>query len=344
MATTRIKTIAIACQGGGAHVAFGAGVLKALMTSWPSEYRLIALTGTSGGAINAALVWYAFLKNQPQLANQLLDDFWEANSAQTFSEMLVNDAALSAVRLGEFGIIPMSNSVALFGPIAQASLRKLIKQHIPFSEIPALIKPGSPRLLISAIEVLSGNFHIFENAAVTLEALLASCAVPEIFPPVAVADAQGKTSYFWDGLYSENPPISGLLTPEVSASNKPDEIWVIQINPETRDKVPTYASEIADRKNELAGNLSINQAVAAVHSLNEHLHTHPRDKFKPIQIRRIALPAQLNLDFASKLDRSPAFIKQLILLGEQVGQAFIGALPAGNRWEASHSPVTPRKH
>lgn len=344
MAATRTKTVAIACQGGGAHVAFGAGVLKALIHAWPGGYRLNGLTGTSGGAINAALVWYAFLKNEPHLANQLLDNFWTANSAQTFSEMLVNDAALSAVRLGEFGVIPMANSVALFGPLAQASLRKLIKQHIPFHEIQALVKPASPRLLVSAVDVLSGNFHIFENAAVTLDALLASCAVPEIFPAVAVTDAQGKTAHFWDGLYSENPPISGLLTPEVSGTSKPDEIWIIQINPETREKVPAYAGEIADRKNELAGNLSVNQAVAAVYSFNQAITKQPKENFKLIKIRRIALPANLNLDFASKLDRSPEFIKQLILLGEQVGRAFVGALPDGNVWEASHSPATPDKH
>ena len=59
----RIKRVAIACQGGGSHSAFTAGALKRLLAEDRERYEVVALSGTSGGAICALLVWYALLKN-----------------------------------------------------------------------------------------------------------------------------------------------------------------------------------------------------------------------------------------------------------------------------------------
>ena len=41
--------VAIACQGGGSHTAFTAGVLRTLLPELAdSDYRLVGLSGTSG--------------------------------------------------------------------------------------------------------------------------------------------------------------------------------------------------------------------------------------------------------------------------------------------------------
>jgi NTE family protein len=49
------KRVAIACQGGGSHTAFTAGVLKGLLRSGLlQEHEVVALSGTSGGAVCAA--------------------------------------------------------------------------------------------------------------------------------------------------------------------------------------------------------------------------------------------------------------------------------------------------
>src|SRR3954464_5748993 len=53
------RKIAIACQGGGSHTAFTAGLLAGLLADdvfW-SHYRLVGLSGTSGGAVCASLAW-----------------------------------------------------------------------------------------------------------------------------------------------------------------------------------------------------------------------------------------------------------------------------------------------
>ena len=56
------KREAIACQGGGSHTAFTAGVLKGLLRSeFRQEHEVVALSGTSGGAVCALLVWHNLL-------------------------------------------------------------------------------------------------------------------------------------------------------------------------------------------------------------------------------------------------------------------------------------------
>ena len=56
------KRVAIACQGGGSHTAFSAGVLKGLLRSeFRQEHEVVALSGTSGGAVCALLVWHNLL-------------------------------------------------------------------------------------------------------------------------------------------------------------------------------------------------------------------------------------------------------------------------------------------
>ena len=57
--------VAIACQGGGSHTAFTAGVLKGLLREWDDEYDLVGISGTSGGAFNALAAWYGWSR-QPR--------------------------------------------------------------------------------------------------------------------------------------------------------------------------------------------------------------------------------------------------------------------------------------
>src|SRR3954447_14166639 len=76
--------------------------------------------------------------------------------------------------------------------------------------------------------------------------VLASAAVPSLFPAVEV-----DGDLYWDGLYSQNPPLRELLDTE------PDELWIIQIDPATHSEVPRRPAAIRDRRNEPTANLSV---------------------------------------------------------------------------------------
>jgi NTE family protein len=79
--------------------------------------------------------------------------------------------------------------------------------------------------------------------------------------------------------------------------------------------------DILDRRNELAGNLSLNQEIDSIETINRLLPHLPKDEYKQIKVRRIEM--ERNLDAASKLDRSPSFIKEMVQYGEERAGEFL---------------------
>jgi NTE family protein len=327
-ASSKPKTVAIACQGGGSHTAFTAGVLQTLLNDLDtSRYRIHALSGTSGGALCAAIAWYGLLLGDPAQGAKLLESFWRAMSATQLSDILSNQYLVDLERNRNFFAAP-EISPYLLPNTGQDFLAKTLKAHIRFERLPELITTASPTLMVGAVDVLSGDFAVFNSKSphpefgISVDALLASAAIPELFRAVHI----GKGVY-WDGVFSQNPPIRAFLSGHGSRDAKPDEIWVIQINPETRSSEPTSASDIDDRCNELAGNLSLNQELFFVHQTNDWLHKKwlNADHIKHVEIRHIRL--ELELDYPSKLDRSPEFINSLQAEGRRKGSEFLTKLP-----------------
>src|SRR3954466_2932684 len=84
MTDGRERRVAIACQGGGSHTAFTAGVLSRLLDGPElDEYEIVGLSGTSGGAVCALMAWTAIRDGDRHKARDLLDGFWTDNSAVT---------------------------------------------------------------------------------------------------------------------------------------------------------------------------------------------------------------------------------------------------------------------
>lgn len=314
----RIRRVALACQGGGSHTAFTSGVLKKLLTEKQGKYEVAALSGASGGAICALLAWYALLTDGAARAVELLDSFWTENSANSYWDMVLNDLFVEASRLQ--GTVAMPEiSPYLYPSVAQNRLREMLEDQIDFQSIGGLVNSTSPRLLVSAVDVLSGEFKVFRDAEVSVEALLASAAIPTLFRAVRIGDG-----VYWDGLFSQNPPIKEFVA-ELPVEEKPDEIWIIQINPERRKQEPISTVDIMDRRNELSGNLSLNQEVHFIQKVNDLLVHLPENQYKPIEVRRIEMLRPL--DAASKLDRRPSFIQEMMAYGEEQAENFLRKLP-----------------
>ena len=403
------KRVAIACQGGGAHAAFAAGVLKTILDRIQErrEYEIVALSGTSGGAICAFLAWYALLKhNNEQEAVKLLETFWKDDNAarlpgpgeaweetvelletfwkkgsvacwpgeawiannfvKTVTGWLENTVGIPAAN--PYNIPKYASSLPpLHSPdywqdqlktlIEKKANKELIEKRVASSDL-------GPMLYIGAANPITGEFQVFRshkpednhqlaatdenqesfvfnrspNDGISVEAVLASAAIPSLFKAVHT----GKAVYwhssqqrnvrpyidegvYWDGLYSSNPPIRQL------ANSNPDEIWVIQINPEEIDEEPKRTGVIEDRRNELAGNLSLNQELSFVRETNQLIRTHNIPK-KTIKVRRIELTRPL--DYASKLDRDAAFIKELMDKdGKEEATPFLEALAVLSTFE-----------
>ncbi len=327
--------VAIACQGGGSHTAFTAGVLKGLLRETESsKHRIVALSGTSGGAVCALLAWYGLLDGDPEGASRSLDDFWSDNSATAPHEQLLNSWVMWASQLQDFVATPaLSPYDNPFSPAGLEEFRAMLLRQVNFDHIQVEPDASRPMLVVGAVDVLSGGFRAFNSRRerISVDAILASAAIPNLFRSVHL---DGGT--YWDGLFSQNPPVRELIDAD------PDEIWVIQINPRERDDEPRTIAEIADRRNELAGNLSLHQELHFIETIDRMLeegHLAPDGKYKPIVVRVIELARSRlsqSLGAASKLNRDPEFIGDLIAHGEERAQEFFVALDFENAWRSQN--------
>ncbi|MCU0734156.1 MAG: patatin-like phospholipase family protein [Methylotetracoccus sp.] len=305
--------VAIACQGGGSHTAFTAGVLHELIDQLPDQVDIVAVSGTSGGAICATLAWDGLLRNEPERAKRQLQRFWEVVAANEPWDMLANLTLQNLVNLRNHMVLP-EVSPYVFPPWGQDRLRDILNQQLDFEELQRLAeRPDAPALHIGAVEVLSGHFEVFTGPELQVECLLASTAVPDLFPAVTIP---GRGVY-WDGLFSQNPPIHDLTDHNIN------ELWVIQINPSSCGSVPTETHEIIDRRNELAGNISLEQELRIIAMMNRLLASGQimAPKYHPIHVARIVLEREL--DYASKLDRTPAFLAELMEYGRAKARVFL---------------------
>ncbi|MFC4542425.1 patatin-like phospholipase family protein [Halosolutus amylolyticus] len=331
--------VAIACQGGGSHTAFTAGVLKGLLREWPEEYELVGISGTSGGAFNALATWYGLVTADEERAIELLDDLWEDLSATGVTDRFLNDWVTGLSRLESSGLpIPRVSPYQMPGPeLGKEEIRNTLERHIEFEEIPEYCTRDAPELVVGTVDVNAGVFETFVDEEVTPEAVLASAAVPTLFEAVEI-----DGHLHWDGLFSQNPPIDDLMT--VDSDHKPDELWVIQINSQEIEGEPTSFEEIADRRNELAGNISLNQELHVIKRVNEWIDAGhlPESEFSRTAVRRI--PMEADYHCSTKVDRSPSFLEKLMRLGEERAAAFLEAGPpeesAYTVSEPRHSPPT----
>jgi len=372
MSKTRV---AIACQGGGSQTAFTAGALKALCEAQIAQnFEIVSISGTSGGAVCASLLWYGYGRGDRPVWKRLIE-FWKDNTAQGLAEQLFNDAIVTSLRLIDRGWLPsfqispssplLSHAMKLLGAGVRRGFLEfpeLLRKFIDFDEIARWgARQEAPVLVVGAANITTGKLVKFMSnyAPIRLEHLLASCAVPTLFPAVMI---EGQA--YWDGLFSDNPPVEELVRPiSVGDDNVPDEIWIIKINPTASHKVPLLPQEISDRRNQLEGNISLFQQLQHVEWINdvylrgglrEDVFAHhgmkppiriPKafadDPDKPFHIPWIEMPDALQdqLDYEGKLDRSARNIDWLVAEGEAsardflVRRAKLPPLPAGNSLE-----------
>ena len=129
-----VPKIAIACQGGGSHAAFAAGVLRALLApQFRDRYQLLALSGTSGGAVCAALVWSGLIRGGADEAGRRLLSFWRDVEVQDALDAVANFWAVSSARL------PVSAEISpyLYSPVAEPRLRDLLSRHLDLASLPS---------------------------------------------------------------------------------------------------------------------------------------------------------------------------------------------------------------
>jgi len=110
------------------------------------------------------------------------------------------------------------------------------------------------KLFLSATNVRTGKIKVFQNDEIGPDAVLASACLPLMFQAVEI-----DGEHYWDGGYMGNPAIFPLI---YGCDSR--DVVIIHINPLERAKLPTTASDIMNRINEISFNSSLMREMRAI--------------------------------------------------------------------------------
>jgi NTE family protein len=310
--------IDLALQGGGSHGAFTWGALDRLLEEpW---LRIDAISGTSAGAMNAAVLADGWMEGGADGARAALASYWGrvANAAlysplqRTPLDRMLGRWTLdhSPVFLG-FEMLARLYSPYDLNPKGHNPLESILEESIDF----ARLARSEIKLFITATNVRTGRGRIFRNAEITPAVLLASACLPTLFQAVEIGDEA-----YWDGGYAGNPTI----TPLVRESNAQDTI-IVQINPRERPGIPRSASEILNRLNEVSFNAPLVKELRMIALLRQVADPGSGEgaRWAGMRTHRIMTEMMTKLGYSSKMNAERAFLQMLRDEGRRAAGDFL---------------------
>ena len=223
-AIPKVEKNGLVLPGGGARGAYQVGVLKAVAELVPpgSSSPFPIVTGTSAGAINATVI--AAHAGNFRLGVTQLGRVWKNFTAE---QVFRSDALTMAKTSLHWLVSLVTGGLLLRNPrslLDNTPLCKLLEKKIPFGRIQdALGKGHLDALAVTASGYGSSRSVSFFQATerckewgrvrrvgrrehIRLDHLMASVAVPLIFPPVRIG-----REYFGDGAMRQNMPLSPAI-------------------------------------------------------------------------------------------------------------------------------------
>ena len=154
------RPVAFVLSGGASLGSIQVGMLRALFEAGVKPDFLV---GTSVGAINAA--WIAAWPEQQGVAK--LEDIWLG---------LRRDDVFTLGWAAATGLLGRSNHL-----VSNSALRRLLERHLPYERLEHSTVP----VHVVTSELKSGRAVVLSSGP-TVDSLLASCAIPGVFPPVTI--------------------------------------------------------------------------------------------------------------------------------------------------------------
>lgn len=230
------QTCGLLLTGGGSRAAYQMGVLEAIAdlrkacgaVNGPNPFAII--TGTSAGALNAAALACG-ADDFDQTVRRVVS-IWknfqthEVYQSDVLSVMRTGARWLSLLSLG--WVIARWRRLKPRSLLDNTPLAQLLTTMVPLERLPGLIAQGHLHALAVTASSYSSGQHVtfFEglshlrpwirsqrlavNDRITHEHLLASSAIPFIFPATAL-QINGHTEYFGDGSMRQSAPIAPAI-------------------------------------------------------------------------------------------------------------------------------------
>lgn len=313
--------LAVALQGGGSHGAFTWGVLDRLLAH--QGPAISAASGASAGALNAVALAAGLLEGGPEGARAMLQALWRGVADATPSgwRTMVDFWAPALKMFSPYG----------FNPHAGNPLREVLGDLIDFERLRA---ERPLNLVIAATHVATGRARLFDEADVTLDAVLASTCLPWLQQAVIIdGDA------YWDGGLSANPPLLGLIDRTACR-----DLLLVTLVPEERLDLPVTAAAIGDRFGELAFTAPLVAELAALDRAKamagSGISLDPmKRRYAALRLHRLTDPDLADLSASSRLDADWRFLSRLSAMGHEAAECWLAGLvpPANENLEAEEA-------
>lgn len=250
------KMINLALQGGGAHGAFGWGVMDKFLEDGRLEIE--GISGASAGSMNAVVYAYGKLRGSDG-AREALHNFWKAisDSGQQYvfkpniwQKMWGVDIAVD-MWTQAFKRMASSYSPYQLNPMNYNPLRDILERQVDFEE---LERSSSTKLFLSATNVRTGKPKVFYTNEINADIVMASACLPQLFHAVQI-----DGEYYWDGGYMGNPVLYPLFY-----HTKSVDVVILHIVPIIREELPHSLGEIDNRVNEITFNCALMKELRAI--------------------------------------------------------------------------------
>ena len=312
--------LALALQGGGAHGAYGWGVIERLLEE---DIDIVAVSGASAGALNGTALVAGLAIGGRDGALAGLERLWKAVShgspLRAFDHQWGGPLFEPWFRRSLEMSKMMSRYLAHLSPQLREmrALRQVVSSSIDLS---ALTRDGALPLYIAATAVSNGAARLFRNDEITVDAIMASACLPDLFAAVTI---DGED--YWDGGFSANPALEPLIFDHHGAT----DLLIVQITPFGVDEAPTSLGGIIGRMSDIGFNacllrdlkaLTEVQAIARSASSSDPA----MQALAATNLHMMAAPTALaERGSASKLDTRWSKIQELRELGRATAAAWL---------------------
>ncbi|MFC7557373.1 patatin-like phospholipase family protein [Pseudoroseomonas wenyumeiae] len=175
--------------------------------------------------------------------------------------------------------------------------------------------------MVSATRVSSGEARLFRDTEVTVEVLLASACLPQLFPAVEI-----EGEFYWDGGFASNPPLRALIE-----AGAPADMLLVRTTPQERPDLPAGDAAILERTEEMTFGAALRQEAPLLALAQRLLADLPSTtgvlaRLRDARLHVIGAEEEFRaLKIGSHQDASWAFLQEMRELGHSAAERWLAS-------------------